>query len=97
MAAKHGFEALLQEALDLPDEKKIYFNGFIVSMSPTDAVIVLQNNNKPIAYLNTTHTIAKTLANQLNGIIKNFEKDTKRKIPTLDQIVKAVSDNANTE
>jgi Asp-tRNA(Asn)/Glu-tRNA(Gln) amidotransferase C subunit len=61
-------------------------------MSPTDAIIVLQKNNKPIASLNVSHTIAKTLANQLAGVIENFERQTKIEISTLDQVVEAIQD-----
>jgi len=92
MAANPDFDNLLQEALDLPEEKQIYCNGFIVSMSPADTIIVLQQNNKIVASLNVSHTIAKTLAIQLASIVDNFEKGTKTKISTLDEVIKAVQD-----
>jgi hypothetical protein len=94
MAADPSFETLLQEGLNLPDEKQIYFNGFVVSMTPTDAVILLQRNNKPILSLNLSHTLAKTLATQLLGVIQSFEKETKLDIPTLDRVNEAIQ-NAN--
>jgi hypothetical protein len=90
MAAIPNFETLLQEGLNLPEEKQIYFNGFVVSLSPTDAIIVLQKNNKPIASLNVSHSLAKTLVGQLGGIIENFERETNIKIPTLEQVAEAI-------
>ena len=94
MADTPDFDMMIQQGLTLPDEKQIYANGFVVSMSPTDAIIVLQKNNKPVISINLSHTIAKTLAQQLAGIIGNFEKETDIKIATLTEVVEAV-ENAN--
>lgn len=86
MTNESEFDARLQEGLQLTDDKKYYFNGFTISISPPDFVIILQNNNEPIAYLNTTHSVAKTLAVKISGILSDFEKSTKHKIPTLDDL-----------
>ena len=76
----------LQAASELPLDKKFYFNGFTIAMSPIDCAIVLQYNNQPIALLSTSHTIAKTLVAQLNGLISDFEQKTGRDILKLDEI-----------
>ncbi len=76
----------LQDASELPSDKKYYFNGFAVAISPMDCVIVLLHNNQPIALLSTSHTIAKTLATQLNGLIEDLEKKTQQRILRLDEI-----------
>ena len=76
----------LQAASELPLDKKFYFNGFTVAMSPIDCAIVLQYNNQPIALLSTSHTIAKALVAQLNGLISDFEQKTGRDILKLDEI-----------
>jgi len=76
----------LQAASELPADKKFYFNGFTVAISPMDCAIVLQYNNQPIALLSTSHTIAKTLVTQLNGLISDFEQKTGQGILRLDEV-----------
>jgi len=84
----------LQAASELPPDKKFYFNGFTVAISPIDCAIVLQYNNQPIALLSTSHTIAKTLVVQLNGLISDFEQKTGRGILKLDEIQALLSKDA---
>lgn len=76
----------LQAASELPPDKKFYFNGFTVAISPIDCTIVLQYNNQPVALLSTSHTIAKTLVVQLSGLISDFEQKTGRAILKLDEM-----------
>ncbi len=77
---------LLQGAAELPPDKKFYFNGFTVAISPIDCAIVLNYNNQPVAFLITSYTIAKTLSAHLDGIIKGFEDKTGQRILKLDEI-----------
>ena len=79
------FEKRVQDALQLPDEKKFYFNGYTFSITATDIIIVIQKDDQPIAYLNTSHTIAKTLVKAMTKLIENFEKDTQHPILTLSE------------
>ena len=76
----------LQAASELPLDKRFYFNGFTIAISPIDCAIVLQYNNQPIALLSTSHTIVKTLVAQLNGLISDFEQKTGQGILKLDEI-----------
>ena len=80
----------LQKATELPPENKYYFNGFTVQITPADFTIVLLLDNEPIAYLNSTHTLAKTLSTKIEGLIKNFEEKTKTTIMTLDELSSAL-------
>jgi hypothetical protein len=73
-------------AFELPPEKKIYFNGFAIALSPMDCTIALLLNNQPIALLNASHTTVKTLISQLDGLINDFEGKTKQPILKLDEI-----------
>lgn len=56
-------------------------------------MIVLKNNNQPIALLNLSYTVAKTLYQNLAVTINNLEKKTGNTIMTTDQITKAMSRN----
>ena len=97
MAEKNDFEKLIQDGFGLSPEKKIYFNGFVVSMTPHDVILVLQNNNQPVAFLNTSHIIAKTLASKLQGIITGFENEAEMTIPTLDEIQEKLLRKSNAD
>lgn len=71
----------------------IYFNGFTCGVGIGDISIVLQRNNESVAVLNTSYTVAKTLVEKLNGLIKNLENRANTTILTTDQIVEAMSKN----
>jgi hypothetical protein len=86
MDEKPQYEGIIQAGLDLPSEKKIYFNGFTVSVTSADIIIILQHNNIPVAFLNASHTIAKTLASQLMGVIETFQNDSGTEVLTLDDV-----------
>ncbi len=90
-----NYDEQLQKGLELPRERKIYFNGYVISLNPADFVIMLQNNNQPEAYLNTSHTIAKSLAKTILSIIEDYEKNTGFHIPTLDEVNNALSKKDN--
>ncbi len=75
----------LQAAAELPPDKKFYFNGFTIAVSPMDCAIVLLHNNQPIAFLSTSHTVAKSLAVGIDGLVRGFEEKTGLRIPTLDE------------
>jgi uncharacterized protein (DUF1499 family) len=78
---------MLQDGLNLSSDKKIYFNGFTLSITPSDVIIVLQRDNQVVTFLNTTHIIAKTLMVKLQSALEGFENDTEFHIPNLDNIV----------
>jgi hypothetical protein len=84
----------LQQALEDPNIPKIYFNGFINVTGTADIIIVLKQNNRPIALLNTSYTIAKTLVEKLGSTISDLEEHTGNTIMTTDYIQeKMVKDN----
>lgn len=82
MTAVPDFEQKIQSGLDLPDEKKFYFNGLTASISIPDVIIVLQHNDKPVAFLNASHSTAKTLVTLLQGLLEDFEKNSEQAILT---------------
>ncbi len=76
----------LQVGAELPPEKRYYFNGFTVAMSPMDCAIVLLHQDRPIAFLNTSHMVAKTLVAALDTLIKDFEEKSGQQILKLDEL-----------
>jgi hypothetical protein len=76
---------VIQKAIESNIET-IYFNGFTNSVGVGDVVIVLHRNGKPIAILNASYTVAKSLAIKLNELIGFLESKTDQKMLTTDQV-----------
>jgi len=77
---------------DIPN---IYFNGFTNTVGSGDVLIVLESNGKPVATLNTSFTVAKTLVAKLNATLQHLETATKNKIMTTDDVQGALSSKNN--
>ncbi len=84
-------QAQLRASVELPAEKKFYFNGYTVATSPADFAIVLLQNDQPIALLNTSHATAKSLMRQLEKAVTAFEDRLKQPIITPEEIAAAFS------
>ena len=56
-----------------------------------DALIILQQNSNPVAVLNFSFTVAKTLALKLGGLIKEVEDQADTIILTTDDFSAALS------
>lgn len=68
-------DAVLLEALARDDVPKIYANGFGVGLSNADVFVVFQKfGPKPVAVLNLSYTLAKTLAQRLGQVVSEFER-----------------------
>ena len=91
MADQINIDELMQQALTSGEVPKIYFNGFANALGNSDVVIVLQSNGKPVAVLNTSFTIAKTLIQKLNDVIGILEKNSGNSIMTTMDIDKALN------
>jgi len=63
----------INEAIKDPNVPKIYSNGFLNAAGQGDTLILLLQNGKPVAVLNLSYTVAKTLALKLGQLIKNTE------------------------
>jgi len=87
----------LKSALADRELPTLYFNGFINSIGTGDVVIVLRRHGKPIAILNTSYPVAKTLAEHLGGMIAQFEQQTGKTVMTIDQIRKSLSEGTDDE
>ena len=86
---------MVQDGQNLPPEKKNYFNGFAVSITDNDVILILQNNGQPVAYLNTSHIIAKALNAKLQEIITGFEQGAEITIPVLEDLRKKLQGKVN--
>lgn len=76
----------LIHALGNQDLEEIYFNGFTISLGNADVVIILKRNERPIATLNASYTIAKTLAEKLGNLVAGFETTIDTTVLTTDNI-----------
>jgi len=81
-----------ERALNDPDIPNIHFNGFVNNIGSGDILIILESNKKPVAVLNASYTVAKSLAQQLNMLINSLENLSDREIMTTDQINKFLSE-----
>jgi len=66
--------------------EQIYFNSFANGIGAGDVTIVLERNTKLVAILNTSYTVAKTLASKLASLIGNLEETTGNLIMTTDEV-----------
>ncbi len=83
---------MIKDAVSNADVPKIYTNGFGVGLSNADIVIILQRFGNPVAVLNLSYTLAKTLAQKLGGVVADFEsKIAGQEILTTDRIDAALS------
>jgi len=84
------------EANPLPDHcPSAYFNGFAMALGAADVIITLQLNGKPTVTLNTSYTVAKTLAEGLAKVVEDLEQATGITILTTHKVVEAL--NASVE
>lgn len=70
-----------------------YFNGFYTGITTGDIVSILEQNGKPIATLNMSYTVAKTLSVILGNIIASIEEQSGRQIMTTQEIEKFIYDS----
>lgn len=85
-----GPEQRAKAALEL-GVPQIYFNGFVNALSTGDIHTVLERNGKPVAILNFSYTLAKTLAISLGTIVSQFEEATGRTMLTTHEVEAALS------
>ena len=74
-----------------------YFNGFSMMVGTGDVVIALQLNGRPTHVLNTSYTVAKTLAVSLTRAIDELERKTKTTIMTTKDVENAITTETETE
>lgn len=66
--------------------KKIYTNGFSLGLGNADTYFILLNNGQPVAVVNMSYTLAKTLHQRVGQMIAEFETRVERPMLTTDEI-----------
>jgi len=69
---------------------KLYFNGFICGISPSDLSLVLQQNNNPIGVVFGSHQAMRALSVRLKEALDAIELQAKIKITASDEIAAAM-------
>jgi hypothetical protein len=86
----------LKAAIDSNDVPKIYANAFGIALTNADVVIVLQRfATNPVAVVNLSYTLAKTLSQRLGQAVAEFEKLIEQDILTTDRIDGAMKSQTN--
>jgi hypothetical protein len=65
---------------------QIYFNAFVNGISSCDVISILERNGKPVAILNMSYTLAKTISVSLGQIISQFEAGVERPMLTTQDV-----------
>jgi hypothetical protein len=73
----------------------IYFNGFANTAGSGDVVIVLMRHNKPVAILNLSHSVAKSLAARLSDVISTLEQRTGNIIMSADDMYQKLTESGS--
>lgn len=90
-------KVLIEGALDNPEIPKLYANGFVSALGNSDVLVVLLQNQRPIASLNLSYTAAKTLSGRLIQLIKSLERVTGNTIMTVDDVASALEQKDSPE
>jgi len=77
---------MIRDALVSKELPKFYANGFVNFYGSSDVGILLKVNDQPLALLNLSYTVAKSLSQKLISMIEDFERKTGREIMTTDFI-----------
>ena len=75
----------------------IYFNGIVIAQGTGDITAVLQLNGRPIATLNCSFTIAKTVAKMMNEAITNLETLSGRPMLTTEEVARLITEKKDAE
>jgi len=81
--------------ISLPELPKTYANGFQVVMSNSDVSLLLIQNNVPVAVVNMSYTVAKTLSKKVGELIEKLETRSGQPIMTTDDIHKYLKEELN--
>ncbi|MBM3301841.1 MAG: hypothetical protein FJY85_18055 [Deltaproteobacteria bacterium] len=85
----------IEDALKNEDLPRIYFNGFASGLGNADVFIVLHHQQRPVAILNASYTVAKTLAVKLGAAIASLEEISGNVIMTTDDIAKLMEEHSD--
>jgi len=84
-------EEQIRNALQDESVPKIYLNGFVNSLGAGDVMVVLLRARQPVAVLNMSYTVAKTLAQKLGTMIVELENQSGNVIMSTDDVNEVMS------
>lgn len=85
----------IQIAVGNPSVPLIYGNGFTIGVPTSgDLVMVLEANGRPVAVLNLTLSVAKTMAIALAGVVSQAEEKLGSEILTTHELEKILVQKA---
>lgn len=64
----------------------LYANGFVNGLGLTDAYMVLHANARPVAVVNMSMSVAKTLGQNLLAMIESYEQQTNQTVPRVEEL-----------
>lgn len=67
----------------------IYANGFSLGFTNADTQLVLLLSGRPVAIVNFSYTLAKSISEKLGKLMEEWEKRTGHTLQTTDSIDKA--------
>lgn len=67
-------QARINAAVQSEDVPKINFNSLITTLGAADVIVILERNGQPVAVLNASYTVAKTLSVLLGNAIAQLEE-----------------------
>jgi hypothetical protein len=67
----------------------IYANGFALGFTNADTQLVLLLSGRPVAVVNFSYTLAKSISEKLGKLVEEWEKKTGHDLQTTDSIDKA--------
>jgi hypothetical protein len=70
----------------IPTLPRLYANGFAIVQTASDISAILLINNSPIGILSMSHVSARSLANELDKAIKDFEIATEQSVKTINEL-----------
>jgi hypothetical protein len=81
---------VLKKAIEDSTLPRIYANGFATGLGSADVVLVLQLQGRPVAIVNLSYTLTKTLAEKLGELVTKFEQAIGQDLVTTDKVDKAM-------
>lgn len=66
----------------------LYANGYVNLIGTGDVVMVLERNGDPVAILNVSYTVAKSLSRSLGLFIAQIEERSEREIMTTNDVAR---------
>ena len=81
------------QALANPAVPRIYTNSFAGGVSTADMFVVLLSTGVPVAVLQMSYTVAKTMAQELTRMVNELEKSMGQPILTIPEIQEKLFQN----